>query len=216
MEKPFVVKKPLCRLRRNAYASRRKHRSLYHYFVPHISPNSMNTRLFRVAALVCAFCLSLSACKKEDPRWSEADKKSKEAIEAKKQAQESGALPKPEEGGSFNKFFPKNEPGFEMIASQEKTGFAEYKLKKDGKDLAMIAISDVANNPQAADKFKTATKKIGGFPAVDQGSTATALLVGGRYQVKVLSRSPDFTKANREQWLEKVNLAGLAAFQASK
>ncbi|MCU0425086.1 MAG: hypothetical protein MUF71_05605 [Candidatus Kapabacteria bacterium] len=176
----------------------------------------MNTRLFRIAALLCAVFLSLSACKKEDPRWSEADKKSKEAIEAKKQAQESGALPKPEEGGSFNKFFPKNEAGFDIIASQEKTGFAEYKLKKDGKDLAMIAISDVANNPQAADKFKTATKKIGGFPAVDQGSTATALLVGGRYQVKVLSRAPEFTKADREAWLQKVNLTGLAAFQAAK
>ncbi len=170
-------------------------------------------RALLVAVLLSA---SLVACKKEDPRWSEADKKSKEAIEAKKEAQESGALPKPEEGGSFNKFFPKDVAGFDITASQEKTGFAEYKLKKDGKDLAMIAISDVANNPQAADKFKTATKKIGGFPAVDQGSTATALLVGGRYQVKVLSRAPEFTKADREAWLSKVNLAGLAAFQATK
>ncbi len=175
---------------------------------------SMNKYLFRIALLLCALVLSLTACsKKEDPRWSEADKKSKEAIEAKKEAQKSGALPTPEEGGSFNKFFPKTESGFEMIASQEKTGFAEYKLKKGGKDLAMIAISDVANNPQAADKFKTATKKIGGFPAVDQGSTATAVLVGGRFQVKVLSRDASFTKANREEWLNKVNLAGLAAMK---
>ncbi len=174
---------------------------------------TMTKYLFRTALLLCVLLLSLTACKKEDPRWSEADKKSKEAIEAKKQAQESGALPKPEEGGSFNKFFPKNEPGFEMIASQEKTGFAEYKLKKEGKDLAMIAISDVANNPQAADKFKSSTKMIGGFPAVDQGSTATAVLVGGRFQVKVLSRDASFTKANREAWLQKVNLAGLAAMK---
>lgn len=175
-------------------------------------------RIFSLRVVALAFFLALSvvACKKEDPRWSEADKKSKEAIEAKKEAIESGALPKPEEGGSFNKFFPKDVAGFEIIASQEKTGFAEYKLKKGGKDMAMIAISDVANNPQAADKFKSATKKIGGFPAVDQGSTATALLVGGRYQVKVLSRAPEFTKADREAWLEKVNLSGLAAFQATK
>lgn len=170
----------------------------------------------RVLALAVLLACSVVACKKEDPRWSEADKKSKEAIEAKKEAQESGALPKPEEGGSFNKFFPKNEEGFDIVASQEKTGFAEYKLKKDGKDLAMIAISDVANNPQAADKFKSSSKTIGGFPAVDQGSTATALLVGGRYQVKVLSRAPEFTKADREAWLKKVNLQGLAAFQATK
>jgi hypothetical protein len=168
----------------------------------------MTKHFFRTALLACAVIVSLTACSKEDPRWSEADKKSKEAIEAKKQAQESGALPKPEEGGSFNKFFPKNEAGYDMIASQEKTGFAEYKLKKDGKELAMIA-----NNPQAADKFKSSTKKIGGFPAVDQGSTATAVLVGGRFQVKVLSRDASFTKANREAWLQKVNLAGLAAMK---
>lgn len=173
----------------------------------------MNKNIFRTVLLLCTVLVSLTACKKEDPRWGEADKKSKEAIEAKKQAQESGALPKPEEGGSFNKFFPKNEVGYEIVASQEKTGFAEYKLKKDGKDLAMIAISDVANNPQAADKFKTSTKKIGGFPAVDQGSTATAVLVGERFQVKVLSRDASFTKANREAWLQKVNLTGLAAMK---
>jgi hypothetical protein len=171
---------------------------------------------FRVAATALCLAFCIVSCKKEDPRWSEADKKSREAIEAKKDAQESGALPKPEEGGSFNTFFPKSADGFETVASQEKTGFAEYKLKKDGKDLAMIAISDVANNPQAAEKFKTASKKIGGFPAVDQGSMATAVLVGGRYQVKVLSRAPEFTKANREEWLQKVNLAGLAAFQSTK
>ncbi|MCS6807533.1 MAG: hypothetical protein RML40_01485 [Bacteroidota bacterium] len=176
----------------------------------------MNTRIVGVVVLAFVLCLGVNACKKDDPRWSNIDAKSKEAIEAKKQAQESGALPTPQEGGIFNAFFPKNEPGFELVASQEKTGFAEYKLKKNGTDLAMIAISDIANNPQAAEKFASATKTIAGFPVVEQGNTATALLVGGRFQVKVLSRSLSFTKADREAWLQKVNLAGLAALSTRK
>lgn len=163
--------------------------------------------------LAVAFVFAFTACKKEDPRWSDAEKKAKEQVEAKKEAQESGALPTPQEGGSFNKFFPKSSGEFETVAAQEKDGFAEYKLKKDGKEMAMLAISDVANNPQAADKFKSSTRKIGGFPAVDQGSTATAVLVAGRYQVKVLSRDASFTKTDREVWLAKFNLSGLAGLK---
>jgi hypothetical protein len=171
-------------------------------------------RYFRFGVTALAFAFILSACgKKEDPRWGEANTKSKQAIEERKEAQKSGELPTPQDGGEFNKFFPKNEPGFEMIASQEKNGFAEYKLKKDGKDLAMIAISDVANNPKAAEKFTKAERNIGGYPLVDQGNTASAVLVAGRYQVKVLSRDASFTKADREAWLQKVNLAGLAALR---
>jgi hypothetical protein len=167
-----------------------------------------------VFLLGCAVFVSLTACgTKEDPRWAEAEKRSKQEIEARKEAQESGALPKPQEGGALNTFIPKASGEFETVASQEKNGFAEYKLKKSGKDVAMLAISDVANNPQAAEKFKTSTRMIDGFPLVDQGSTASALLVGSRYQVKVLSRDPAFTKTDREAWLAKFNLAGLAALK---
>lgn len=115
-----------------------------------------------------------------------------------------------EQGSSFNKFFPDGGAGFERVYTQEKKGFAEAKLKKGGKDAAMLSISDTLNTPTAAGKFKQSTQKIGGFPAVNQGSTATAVLVADRYQVKIQSRDPSFTQADREAWLQKFNLRGLA------
>lgn len=114
------------------------------------------------------------------------------------------------QGSEFNKFFPNPEKGYERVYTQEKKGFAEAKLKKDGKDLAMLAISDISSNPSATQKFQRSTQTIGGYPAAEVGSTQTALLVSDRYQVKVLSRDPSFGAAERAAWLEKFDLKGLA------
>ena len=113
------------------------------------------------------------------------------------------------QGSEFNKFFPVADGGYKRVYTQEKKGFAEAKLKKDGKDLAVMSISDTTNTPDAAAKFSKSTKKIGGYPAVQVGNTQTAVLVG-KYQVKVLSRSPSFTASDRADWIEKFNLDGLA------
>ena len=117
---------------------------------------------------------------------------------------------KPLPGGSFNKFFPAASDGYTTVAAQEKEGFAEYKLKKDGKDMAMLAISDTVTNPEAAQKFKESTKQIGGYPAMEQGKTITSVLVDNRFQVKVISRNPAFTQKDREAWLQKFDLKGIA------
>jgi len=113
-------------------------------------------------------------------------------------------------GGSFNQFFPPSGGGYERVYTQEKKGFAEAKLKQDGKVVAMLAISDISNNPAAANKFQDSQTTIKGFPSVEQGATATAVLVNNRYQVKVLSREPDFTASDRQAWLAKFDLDGLA------
>ncbi|MGK7879042.1 MAG: hypothetical protein AB4060_02940 [Crocosphaera sp.] len=115
-----------------------------------------------------------------------------------------------ESGGSFNKFFPPSGGGYQRVYSQEKKGFAEAKLKKDGKEVAVLAISDILNNPSAAKKFEKSTQKIKGYPAVSQGKTGTAVLVGDRFQVKVLSRDPAFSESDRQAWLEKFDLNGLS------
>ena len=118
------------------------------------------------------------------------------------------------QGSSFNKFFPKPGNGYERVFTQEKKGFAEAKLKKDGKDLAMLAISDAASDStggiSATKKFEKSVTRIAGYPAVDVGTTQTAVLVSDRYQVKVLSRNPLFTKADRQAWIQRFDLAGLA------
>jgi hypothetical protein len=113
-------------------------------------------------------------------------------------------------GGSFNRFFPPSGGGYERVYTQEKKGFAEAKLKQDGKVMAMLAISDISNNPAAANKFQDSQTTIKGFPSVEQGTTASAVLVNNRYQVKVLSREPDFTASDRQAWLAKFDLDGLA------
>ena len=114
------------------------------------------------------------------------------------------------QGSEFNKFFPSATNGYQRVYTQEKKGFAEAKLKQDGKDVAMLSISDTKSTPSAAAKFQNSTKKIGGYPAVDIGNTQTAVLVGDRYQVKVLSRDPSFTASDRAAWLQRFDLNGLA------
>lgn len=116
-------------------------------------------------------------------------------------------------GSKFNKFFPRSSGGYNVVAAQEKTGFAEYKVNKDGKNVAMLSVNDLANNPSALSKYKTSSKTIGGYPAAVQGSTMTSVLVGGRYQVKVQSRDSSFTESDREAWLQKFNLNGIAGIK---
>ena len=118
-----------------------------------------------------------------------------------------------EKGGTFNRFFPDSQAGYSVVPSQEKKGFAEYKLKQDGKTLAMLTINDTVSLPAAAAKYNNSTATIAGYPAVSQGTTATGLLVNNRYQVKVLSRDAAFTAEDRAAWLEKFDLAGLAELE---
>lgn len=113
-------------------------------------------------------------------------------------------------GGDFNKFFPKASGNFSMVYTQEKKGFAQAKLKKDGQEVALMSVSDTSSNPSAATKFQQSQEKIAGYPAVTQGSKGTALLVNERFQVKVLSKDPSFTAGDRADWLSKFDLNGLA------
>jgi hypothetical protein len=112
------------------------------------------------------------------------------------------------QGGEFNKFFPAPQAGYERVYTQEKKGFAEAKLKKDGKEIAMLAISDTRSNPAAAAAFADSKLTIAGYPSRNLGTTQTSVLVGN-YQVKVISRDTLFTQDDRQAWLKKFNLKGL-------
>lgn len=120
-----------------------------------------------------------------------------------------------EQGSTFNKFFPGSTGTYEVVPTQEKKGFAEYKVNQNGKTVAMLSINDTSSLPTAAAKYKTSTEKVSGYPAVDQGTSTTGLLVNNRYQVKVLSRDPSFTKDDRVAWLQKFDLRGLAKLEAA-
>ncbi|QSJ14781.1 hypothetical protein JYQ62_23160 [Nostoc sp. UHCC 0702] len=157
-----------------------------------------------LAGLLLSVLLLTTACTPKEP--GRFDQVQKESTQQKSgQAVAKNAT----QGGEFNKFFPSADGGFQRVYTQEKKGFAEAKLKKAGKDVALLSISDTTSTPTAAAKFSNSTKKIGGYPAVEVGNTQTAILVG-KYQVKALSRDPSFTASDRAAWIEKFNLADLA------
>ncbi|MEB3343371.1 hypothetical protein [Okeania sp.] len=133
------------------------------------------------------------------------------------QAQQQSKTERPSEakqvsGGSLNKYFPSASDNYQLNYAQEKKGFAQASLKKDGKQVAVMSINDISASSTAAEKFKDSNKKIGGYPAVEQGKTTTAVLVD-RFQVKAQSKDPSFTASDREVWLQKFNLSGLANFK---
>ena len=112
-------------------------------------------------------------------------------------------------GSAFNKFFPADGvEGMSRVYTAEKTGYAEAKLKKDGKDVAVLSISDTMNEPDAKGKFASAADKVKGSPLVTVGKNQSAALVKDRYQVKVSSQTLDADA--RKAWIERFDLAGLA------
>ena len=158
-----------------------------------------------LAALVLSILLLTTACAQKAPgRFDQVQQETSQQKRGQAVAKDST------QGSEFNKFFPSDADGYQRVFTQEKKGFAEAKLKKDGQDLAVMAISDTTSLPTAAAKFANSTQKISGYPAVELGSTQTAVLVDNRYQVKVLSRNPAFTASDREAWLKKFDLSGLA------
>ncbi|WP_008311585.1 hypothetical protein [Leptolyngbya sp. PCC 6406] len=158
---------------------------------------------FRWTVALLLACLAFTSACSSAPapsRWDAADTA---AVEAPAATDDVLA------GSAFNKFFPAEGDGYERIYTQEKSGFAEAKLKQGGSDLAMLSVSDTAANPSAATRYRESDRAIAGYPAAEIGSTATGVLVGDRLQVKVLSRSDDFSPEDRAAWLEKFDLDGL-------
>ena len=134
--------------------------------------------------------------------------------DAQRESTERGAAPAvsadAEKGSAFNKFFPSSGQGYDVVFSQEKKGFAEAKLKQGGTDVAMLSISDTISSPAAAEKYKSSTEKLEGYPVLDIGNTQTGVLVSDRYQVKAISRASSFTAQDRRDWLQKFDLRGLS------
>lgn len=115
-------------------------------------------------------------------------------------------------GGAFNRYFPQASGDYRIVFSQEKTGFAQAKLQQGSQEVALLSVSDTANNPNAVAKFQESNQRIAGYPAMTQGR-GTAILVADRFQVKVQSRVDSFTTADQKSWLEKFNLSGISSLK---
>jgi len=115
------------------------------------------------------------------------------------------------DASKFNRFFPEQFGDYDMVPKQEKGATAIWDLERDETVLCQFSVTDLAANPRALEKYRDADRRIADYPAVTQGSKTTALLVAGRLQVKASSRDDSFNATDRETWLKKFDLAGLAA-----
>jgi hypothetical protein len=158
--------------------------------------------------VVLSLVLLLSGCfQKEPSRFAQAQK------DTTARGAQPAVVKNAEQGSSFNKFFPKDADGFDRVFSQEKKGFAEAKLNKAGKNVAVLAISDTSSLPLAAKKYEKSTADLNGYPLlVETPLKSTGVLVK-KFQVKVISKDPSFTADSRMAWLKKFNLDGLSKLQ---
>jgi hypothetical protein len=159
-----------------------------------------------IAPIVLSAVLLLSACSSKAPSPYAQVQKDTTGRDAP-----AAVAKNAEAGGEFNKFFPQGNAGFARVFSQEKKGFAEAKLNKDGKNVAVMSINDTISLPAAAKKYEKSTSQLKSYPLLDEAPMkSTGVLVNNRYQVKVASRDPSFSAADRKTWLEKFNLDGLS------
>jgi len=161
-----------------------------------------------LTAILLSFLLLTTACAKATP-----DRFTAVQQESTRKGSGLAVAKDATQGSKFNQFFPTGSDGYKRVFTQEKKGFAEANLKKDGKVLAQLAISDTTSTPAAAAKFDKSTEKIAGYPSLEIGTTQTAILVSNKYQVKVISKDPTFQSGDRADWIQKFNLDGLASLK---
>ncbi len=113
------------------------------------------------------------------------------------------------DGSKLNRFFPKASDGYDLVFTQEKTGFSSANLQSDGKTVALLSISDTKKNPEARDKYNDSEKKVDGYPAVRKGKKGISILVGDRYQVSISAKDDTFSGSDASKWLKKFDLSGL-------
>jgi len=118
-------------------------------------------------------------------------------------------------GTAFNRLFPESQDGDQLVFTQEKRGFSEARLKHDGQVMALLAISDVATAPEARSKFDASQSRVQGWPLVEQGAQASALLVADRFQIKVIGQGEGLDPEQRHDLLGRFDLKGLAALQGA-
>lgn len=148
--------------------------------------------------LSLSIALLAAACGKEPSRWDSAAS-----------ATVPGAAAPKIEGAKLNAFFPADgSDGYSRVFSQEKDGFVEAKLKKDGTEVATLAISDASSDDSVKAKFASAPDKVGDQPLVTVGKNQSAVLVNNKFQVKVSSQTLDADA--RKALLAKFDLKGLA------
>lgn len=119
-------------------------------------------------------------------------------------------------GTAFNRLFPEPGPGEQLVFTQEKRGFSQARLRQGGEVKALLSISDVRTAPEARTKFAQAGERLRGWPLVEQGDQASALLVAERFQVKVIGQGEGLDRQQRHELLGSFDLKGLASLRPER
>ncbi len=162
----------------------------------------MRSNVCWMAAWTVALVLGAAGCQAEPDRWAEAQRESSRTRQA---VSEDAA-----KGAEFNRFFPQVESPYDIVFKQEKTGFAQASLQREGREVAVLSVSDTRNNPDATEKYRETDQALAGYPKAAIGDKATGLLVGDRFQVQVRSMDPSFGPEERDEWLTKFDLESIS------
>jgi hypothetical protein len=156
-----------------------------------------------MATALVLLVVMLLACGSAPPpsQWAEAQKETKDKAAVSKEALD---------GKAFNKFFPKVQAPWDLVYEQDKKGTAIANLKKNGKEVAKLSVTDTISNPEAAEKYKEATGKLDGYPHTKVASHAYGVLIGDRIQVQVKSMDDSFPDADCDLWIQKFDLDGIS------
>ncbi len=80
--------------------------------------------------------------------------------------------------------------------------------------LADMSITDTVSTPDTVKEFDGATDKLDGkYPLRAEGKKGTAILVAGRYQVKIRNDGEaefQLSEDARKEWIKKFDLDGLS------
>jgi hypothetical protein len=107
-------------------------------------------------------------------------------------------------------YFPQDGAGgYHRVHRASKDGYAEATLEKDGKEIAILSITDAERMAYVKAKFENATEKLEGYPLLTDGKDLSTILVKERFQIKVLSKTLDADA--RKAILASFDLKGLAS-----
>jgi hypothetical protein len=170
------------------------------------------SRFFAALTFCGVLAIGASGCKKDEPkstRWDDAGAAATSAATGAAASAAAASTVATIPAGTFNKFFPKEGESGKRVFAADKPGFAEAKLQEDGKEVAVLSISDAEKQAFAKTKFEESTEKLDGYPVVKEGNNQTGVLVKGRFQVKVSSQTLDHDA--RKAILSTFDLKGLEA-----
>ena len=155
--------------------------------------------------LATALAVVALACGTSEPAPTEWDDAVKE-IEQGEVAKPIGEIVA---GSAFNPMLPDDgHKGHTRVFTQEKEGYAEAEYKLDGQTVVTISVSDTRDNPDARDKFATATDKLGPHPVMERGNNSSLALVADRFQVRASSQT--LAAEQRREWLSATKLDQIA------